>query len=382
MGLAGLRAQRDDLAVDASPASRRSSTASAERRGAQRQPVGEEHVEHLPRRLPALDELLGGGRVEQARKQYVLVTRRTQQNHCHSNTAMAVNRLSKTRSAPPAATSRCKFCQNWDISKSREMDTRSPTRRRPSRSPRRGRARAARSVAFTYNDPVIFAEYAIDVADACRERGHQDGRGHRRLHQPEPAREFFAAHGRRQRRPQGFTEDSTSKITCSAISQPVLDTLRYLMHETEVWIEITTLLIPGKNDSDAEIDASVRLGRRASSAPTCRCTSPRSTPTTRCSTCRRTPAATLTRARAHRAGERPALRLHRQRARSERRDHLLPRLRRPRHRARLVRHRPGRLRVGRAARALLAPAARWSRACTTCRCAPSDGRRRWLGLVY
>ena len=79
---------------------------------------------------------------------------------------------------------------------------------------------------------------------------------------------------------KGFTDEFYVKLS-GAHLQPVLDTLVYLRHETNVWLEITTLLIPGQNDSDAELDAMCALDRRASSAPTCRCTSPRSIPTTR-----------------------------------------------------------------------------------------------------
>ena len=195
----------------------------------------------------------------------------------------------------------CKFCQNWDISKSREIDTLAGPRlaRRP--SPTRRSRWAAASVAFTYNDPVIFLEYAIDVADACRERGHQGGRGDRGLHLRRAAARVLRAHGRRQRRPQGLHRGLLPRRSAPASSQPVLDTLEYLRHETDVWFEITTLLIPGENDSDAEIDAMSALDRRASSAPTCRCTSPPSIPTSRCSTSRPRRRRRCTRARRDRA---------------------------------------------------------------------------------
>ena len=106
-----------------------------------------------------------------------------------------------------------------------------------------------RSVAFTYNDPVIFLEYAIDVAQACRERGHQDGRGDRRLHLRRAAGRVLPAHGRGQRRPEGLHRALLQEALCSAQLGPVLETLEYLKHETDVWFEITTLLIPGENDS-------------------------------------------------------------------------------------------------------------------------------------
>ena len=110
-------------------------------------------------------------------------------------------------------------------------------------------------MAFTYNDPTIFLEYAIDVADACHERGMKAGRGDRRLHLPERARADFYAHiDAANVDLKAFTETSTTSVCVGHLGR-VLDTLVYLRHETDVWFEITTLLIPGQNDSDAEIAA-------------------------------------------------------------------------------------------------------------------------------
>jgi pyruvate formate lyase activating enzyme len=150
----------------------------------------------------------------------------------------------------------CKFCQNWDISKSREMDTLMDAAHPD------GIARAARqldcaSVAFTYNDPVIFAEYAMDVADACRARGIRTVAVTAGYIAPEPRREFYAKMDAANVDLKAFTEDFYVKVTGARLA-PVLDTLKYLRHETDVWLEITTLLIPGKNDSDDEIDAMTR----------------------------------------------------------------------------------------------------------------------------
>src|SRR6266513_4437406 len=64
----------------------------------------------------------------------------------------------------------CRFCQNWDISKSKEIDTLADAAS-PERIASVAQELGCRSVAFTYNDPTIFMEYAMDVADACRERG-------------------------------------------------------------------------------------------------------------------------------------------------------------------------------------------------------------------
>ena len=146
----------------------------------------------------------------------------------------------------------CQFCQNWDISKSREMDT-----LQDSASPD-AIARAAgqlhcRSIAFTYNDPVIFAEYAIDVAQACHDRGIKTVAVTAGYMCDAPRREFYRHIDAANVDLKGFTEDFYFKI-CGGKLAAVLETLEYLKHETEVWFEITTLLIPGKNDSDAELD--------------------------------------------------------------------------------------------------------------------------------
>ena len=147
----------------------------------------------------------------------------------------------------------CKFCQNWDISKSKDMD-----RLMDQASPQAIAAAAqdnnCKSVAFTYNDPVIFAEYAMDVADACHERGIKTVAVTAGYIHDIPRREFYAKMDAANVDLKAFTEDFYYKLTGSHL-QPVLDTLRYLKHETDVWFEITTLLIPGQNDSDEEITA-------------------------------------------------------------------------------------------------------------------------------
>ncbi len=147
----------------------------------------------------------------------------------------------------------CKFCQNWDISKSKEMD-----RLQDEASPQAIAAAAVelgcKSVAFTYNDPVIFAEYAMDIADACHERGVQTVAVTAGYIHPAPRREFYAKMDAANVDLKAFTDDFYWKI-CGGHLQPVLDTLEYLVKETNVWTEITTLLIPGKNDSDEELRA-------------------------------------------------------------------------------------------------------------------------------
>lgn len=147
----------------------------------------------------------------------------------------------------------CKFCQNWDISKSRDMD-RLMDQAGPEQIALAAQKAGCASVAFTYNDPVIFAEYAIDTALACRERGiHSVAVTSGYIH-AEPRREFYAVMDAANVDLKAFTEDFYFKLT-GAHLQPVLDTLVYLRHETKVWTEITTLLIPGHNDSTTEIEA-------------------------------------------------------------------------------------------------------------------------------
>ena len=150
----------------------------------------------------------------------------------------------------------CKFCQNWDISKSRELDT-LMDRASPEVIAKAAKALDCRGVAYTYNDPVIFMEYAIDVAKACREIGVKSVAVTAGYMCDEPRREFYQYMDAANVDLKAFTEDFYWKVT-GAHLQPVLDTLKYLKHETRVWFELTTLLIPGLNDSEKEIDEMTR----------------------------------------------------------------------------------------------------------------------------
>ena len=150
----------------------------------------------------------------------------------------------------------CKFCQNWDISKSREFD-----RLQESASPQAVADAAVttgcRSVAFTYNDPVIFLEYAVDVARACRERGLRTIAVTAGFITGEPREEFFRHMDAANIDLKAFTEHFYWKI-CGGHLEPVLDTLKYLKDETDTWFELTCLLIPGENDSESEIGKMTR----------------------------------------------------------------------------------------------------------------------------
>jgi pyruvate formate lyase activating enzyme len=145
----------------------------------------------------------------------------------------------------------CKFCQNWDISKSREMD-RLLDRAAPQRIAQVAAEHGCTSVAFTYNDPTIFFEYALDTARACRTLGVRTVAVTAGYIHPGPRREFFAAMDAANVDLKAFTDDFYFRHTGAHLA-PVLDTLQHIRHETSCWLEITTLLIPGLNDSDAEL---------------------------------------------------------------------------------------------------------------------------------
>ncbi len=144
----------------------------------------------------------------------------------------------------------CKFCQNWSISKSKEWD-RLSDQATPEKIARAAKELGCRSVAFTYNDPVIFAEYAMDVADACRELGIHPVAKTAGYITDEARPEFYKHMDAANVDLKAFTENFYKKLTLSAL-QPVLDTLVYLKQHTNVWFEITNLVIPGENDSDKE----------------------------------------------------------------------------------------------------------------------------------
>ena len=147
----------------------------------------------------------------------------------------------------------CRFCQNWDISKSRETDTLADTASAEQIAAAAERL-GCRSVAFTYNDPVIFLEYAVDVADACRASGIASVAVTAGYICADPRVELFSHVDAANIDLKSF-DDGFYRSVCSGRLAPVLETLEYVARETSVWLEVTTLLIPGLNDSDGEIDA-------------------------------------------------------------------------------------------------------------------------------
>ncbi|MEX2450814.1 MAG: AmmeMemoRadiSam system radical SAM enzyme [Rhodospirillales bacterium] len=147
----------------------------------------------------------------------------------------------------------CKFCQNWDISKAREFD-KLQDRATPEMIARSAQKSGCRSVAFTYNDPVIFLEYAVDAAKACHALGLKTVAVTAGYINPAARAEFFGHMDAANVDLKGFTERFYKQL-CTAALPPVLDTLKYLKHETDVWFEITNLVIPGHNDDENEFEA-------------------------------------------------------------------------------------------------------------------------------
>ena len=145
----------------------------------------------------------------------------------------------------------CKFCQNWTSSRSREVDSYCDEAD-PESIARAAKQHGCRSVAFTYNEPIIWAEYAVRTAGACHEAGIKtvavtSG------YIGEAAREpFFRVMDAANVDLKAFSEDFYRKLTGGHL-QPVLDTLRWLVHRSDVWVEITNLIIPRENDSPDEL---------------------------------------------------------------------------------------------------------------------------------
>ncbi len=145
----------------------------------------------------------------------------------------------------------CRFCQNWDISKAREMD-RLVDQASPAAIAHAAQRAGAASVAFTYNDPTIFAEYAMDTADACHELGIRTVAVTAGYICAAPRAELFAKIDAANVDLKAFTEEFYHRQAAASLA-PVKETLRYLARETNVWTELTTLIIPGLNDSDGEL---------------------------------------------------------------------------------------------------------------------------------
>ncbi len=194
----------------------------------------------------------------------------------------------------------CKFCQNWDISKSKDMD-RLMESASPDEIARTAARHGCKSIAFTYNDPVIFAEYAIDAAKAAHAMGLKTVAVTAGYITELARGDFFEHMDAANVDLKGFTDEFYVRL-CGARLQPVLDTLVWLVHHTDVWIEITTLLIPGQNDSDEELTALSRWVKNHL-GPTVPLHFTAFHPDFKMSDIPATPRATLTRARAIALGE-------------------------------------------------------------------------------
>lgn len=147
----------------------------------------------------------------------------------------------------------CKFCQNWDISKSRKMESLASSAS-PQQLAQAAVDLSCKSIAYTYNDPVIFHEYAIDVAQASKEKNVKAVAVTAGYICPKPRQEFFANMDAANIDLKGFSEKFYYQL-CGGKLADVLDTILYVKHETNTWLELTTLLIPGENDSAKEIEA-------------------------------------------------------------------------------------------------------------------------------
>lgn len=147
----------------------------------------------------------------------------------------------------------CKFCQNWDISKSRQMESLASSAS-PQQLAQTAEQLNCTSIAYTYNDPVIFHEYAIDVAQASKEKNINAVVVTAGYICPKPRVEFFSYMDAANIDLKAFSEKFYYQL-CGGKVADVLDTILYVKHETNTWLELTTLLIPGENDSAKEIDA-------------------------------------------------------------------------------------------------------------------------------
>ena len=154
----------------------------------------------------------------------------------------------------------CRFCQNWDISKASSMD-RLMNQAAPETIANLALENGCKSVAYTYNDPVIFLEYAVDTAKACRDKGIKNIAVTAAYIKEAPRREFFEYMDAANVDLKAFSDAFYQKV-CGGKLQDVLDTLLYIKNETDVWLEITTLLIPGENDSSEEISKMTKWIRK------------------------------------------------------------------------------------------------------------------------
>lgn len=154
----------------------------------------------------------------------------------------------------------CTFCQNWSTSKSRDRSL-LRCEALPEQIAELAGQHDCRSVAFTYNEPIVWAEYAVDTANTCRKRGIKTVCVSAGYISPQKRSWFFDAMDAANIDLKAFSE-RFYKEKCGISLEPIKETLQYLAKNTDVWLEITTLLIPGENDSDEELDAMTRWIRK------------------------------------------------------------------------------------------------------------------------
>ncbi len=142
----------------------------------------------------------------------------------------------------------CLFCQNWQTTKNK-ADCKNLNKTSPEEIVQIAKKYNCKSVAFTYNDPIIFFEYAIDTAKICRQEGIKTVAVTSGFINPEPAKEFFKYMDATNIDLKGFSEEFY-KRNCLAHLKPVLDTIKYVSNETDCWVELTTMLIESENDSN------------------------------------------------------------------------------------------------------------------------------------
>ena len=147
----------------------------------------------------------------------------------------------------------CKFCQNHEISSARQWD-RLAQSASPARIAAAAQEMSVRAVAFTYNDPVVYAEYAIDTARACRALGIHPIAVTAGYISPEARGEFFSVMDAANIDLKGFNEDFYWRLTGAHLTN-ILDNIVWIVHNTSTWVELTTLIIPGYNDDRAQLQA-------------------------------------------------------------------------------------------------------------------------------
>lgn len=150
----------------------------------------------------------------------------------------------------------CQYCQNWKTTKN-NADSRLLNKTTPEQIVQIAKEYNCKSVAFTYNDPIIFFEYAVDTAKLCQKEGIKTIAVTSGFINPEPAKEFFEYMDAANIDLKGFS-DGFYKKNCLAKIEPVLETIKYVKNETDCWLELTTMLIEGENDSEQEIKAQCR----------------------------------------------------------------------------------------------------------------------------